>query len=312
MSILPKLVWHYGEPFADPSAVPTYCVSELARRSVTVALNGDGGDEDFFGYTRYPAVNALQRMDNVPIGLRSFAAKALSALPLLQERKRSRMLEFLQEVNQPSSKRYEFTIAYFSDRDKREGYGEAMAEHLDASALSLLDPYFSEHPDMVAGARWADIHTYLPDDLMVKVDVASMANSLECRSPFLDHVLMEWAMTIPRDVHMGGGETKMLLKKAMEPYLPHEVLYRSKMGFGCPVDHWLRDEIKELAYDTLLSDRCRARGLFSPDYVEKMLDDHCSGAANHHTRLWALLMLELWYSTWIDASQESLSHRPAA
>lgn len=312
ISILPRLVWHYGEPFADPSAVPTYCVSQLARRSVTVALNGDGGDECFFGYTRYPAVNALRHLDHIPKPLRLCAARVLEALPLLPKRKRDRAIQLLAEFNLPASKRYEFTIAYFSDRDKQLCYGDAMAEHLSDNALSILDPYFSQASDIVSGARWADIHTYLPDDLMVKVDVASMAHGLESRSPFLDHTLLEWAMTIPMSIHMESGETKMLLKKAMEPFLPHEVLYRPKMGFGCPVDHWLKNEIKELAYDTLLSQKCRGRGLFKSDYVEKMLDEHCSGKNDHHTRLWALLMLEMWFQTWIDPPPEALRSHSAA
>lgn len=316
VSILPKLVWHYGEPFADPSAIPTYYVSELARRKVTVALNGDGGDENFFGYDRYPAVQSLPQFSGIPAPLRRLAAAALkrkpSWLPNGHQQRLSRLEALLDEVSRPSSQRYAFTIAYFMDSDKRLGYADALSDATDASALDLLEPYFAEADTMTTGAHWADLHTYLPDDLMVKVDVASMAHSLESRSPFLDHELMEWAATIPEDVHIPGGETKMLLKRALEPYLPREVLYRKKMGFGCPVDVWLRGEMKELAYDTLLSERFRSRGLFRPDYVQELLDSHCSGAADHHTRLWAMLMLELWFSAWIDVPVEAAIQTPAA
>ena len=163
-----------------------------------------------------------------------------------------------------------------------------------------------------AGANRADFHTYLPDDLMVKVDVASMAHGLETRSPLLDHVLLEWAARIPPEIKMAGGRTKALFKAAMAPYLPREILRRKKMGFGCPIDQWLRRELKELAYDTLLAPAARERGLMRPDYVRNLLDEHCAYRANHHTRLWALLMLELWFQTWIDGAAASDAYRPAA
>src|SRR5712672_660744 len=132
------------------------------------------------------------------------------------------------------------------------------------------------------------------------------------RSPLLDHVLMEWAVGLPEEVKMARGVTKALFKSAMEPYLPAELLYRPKMGFSCPVDHWFRNEIQELAYDTLLSRSARQRGLFRPDYVQRLLDEHCGFTRDHHTRLWALLMLELWFRMWIDAPAEAEILRPAA
>jgi asparagine synthase (glutamine-hydrolysing) len=217
----------------------------------------------------------------------------------------------LQAPERQPSRRYAFTIVYFNDLDKAAGYGPAMADALGGSVLDLLEPYFAAAPSLVSGANWADIHTYLPDDLMVKVDVASMAHGLESRSPLLDHVLMEWAAGIPEQSKIGGGETKALFKRAMEPYLPKELLYRPKMGFGCPVDHWFRNELKAMAYDTLLSQSAVQRGLFRPDYVRRLLDEHCGTVRDHHTRLWALLMLELWFRTWIDAPGEAVL-RPAA
>jgi asparagine synthase (glutamine-hydrolysing) len=187
-----------------------------------------------------------------------------------------------------------------------------MAAACDGSVLDLLEPYFAEAPGLVSGANWADLHTYLPDDLMVKVDVASMAHGLETRSPLLDHVLLEWAARIPAEVKMAGGRTKALFKAAMAPYLPREILHRKKMGFGCPIDQWLRGELRDLAHDTLLGPQARARGMFRPAYVETMLHEHCAGVRNHHTRLWALLMLELWFRMWIDGSAASEAYRPAA
>ena len=314
VAVLPRLVWHYGEPFADPSAIPTYYVSEMARRKVKVALNGDGGDECFLGYNRYKAMRLVSRLDRMPrwsvVGLEQLLAVAPSAA---QRRfKIPRIREVLQAREEQPGRRYGFTLVSFTDRDKQEGYSEAMRVQLERSALDFLEPYFEEADGLVAGANWADIHTYLPDDLMVKVDVASMAHGLESRSPLLDHVLMEWAVDLPERVKMERGLTKALLKSAMEPYLPADLLYRPKMGFGCPIDHWFRNELKELAYDTLLSQHARERGLFRPDYVRLLLDEHCSLAHDHHTRLWALLMLELWFRMWIDTTAETAILRPAA
>ncbi len=316
IEVIPKLVWHYGEPFADSSAVPTYYVSQIARRKVTVALNGDGGDEAFMGYGRYDTARRISRFDGMPPALRRLARAGIPRLPSAVHRRYGNRLSAFADLiagsDQRPSQRYAFTICYFMDFQKKQGYSEAMSEFLSGSVLDLLEPYFAASPTLVSGANYADIHTYLPDDLMVKVDIASMAHGLEARSPLLDHVLMEWAMTIPEHVKMAGGVTKALFKKAMEPYLPRELLYRPKMGFGCPVDHWFRAELKDMAYDVLLSDAASQRDIFRKDYVKQLLDEHVSGAGGHSTRLWALLMLELWFRMWIDQPAEAALAQPAA
>jgi asparagine synthase (glutamine-hydrolysing) len=314
VAILPRLVWHYGEPFADPSAVPTYYVSEMARRTVTVALNGDGGDEAFLGYSRYQAMRYLARLDRLPQWSRSALDGLLAWMPAgLQRRLRiPRIRDMLRAAADQPAQRYGGTITFFADADKARGYGEAMRRRLGNSALDLFEPYFAAAGSLLAGANWADLHTYLPDDLLVKVDVASMAHGLEARSPLLDHVLLEWAARIPAEVRMAGGMTKALLKRAMAPYLPAPILRRRKMGFGMPIDRWFRDELREFAHDTLLSRSARERGLLRPAYVKLLLDEHCAGRRNHHTRLWALLMLELWFRMWIDAPAASAVVRPAA
>jgi asparagine synthase (glutamine-hydrolysing) len=313
VAVLPRLVWHYGEPFADPSAIPTYYVAELARRYVTVALNGDGGDECFLGYNRYRAMRHMARLDKMPRWSQTGLGHLLALAPRSAQRRFRirRIRALLQAGKGQPGRRYSFTLAAFTDDDKQQGYGEAMGESTQ-SAFDLLDPYFAETESLVAGANRADLHTYLPDDLMVKVNVAGMAHGLECRSPLLDHVLIEWAASLPDHIRMARGLTKALFKSAMEPYLPAELLYRPKMGFGCPVDHWFRCELKELAYDTLLSQSARQRGVFRPDYVRLLLDQHCSGVRDHQTRLWALLMLELWFRMWIDTPAETAILRPAA
>jgi asparagine synthase (glutamine-hydrolysing) len=164
----------------------------------------------------------------------------------------------------------------------------------------LLDPYFAAAGSMTEGASWADIHTYLPDDLLVKVDVASMAFGLECRAPFLDVDLIEWVSTLPIEVRLSGGELKGLLKEAVSPLLPESIIQRPKMGFGAPIDYWLRKEFFDMAHDVLTSEAARGRGLFKQGYAEALLEEHRTGKRLNHTRLWAMLMLELWFQMWID------------
>jgi asparagine synthase (glutamine-hydrolysing) len=309
IEILPKLIWHYNEPFADPSAVPTYYLSEIAKQHVTVALNGDGGDESFLGYGRYKQCLQTEWISRLPHSLRRFSTHLAKAIPLSMERYRILRVarRWLTHVSEKDSRRYAPSMAYFFEQDKISGYDERLIPYLRSSSLDLLERYFAQSPSFVGGAAWADIHTYLPDDLLVKVDIASMAHGLEARSPLLDHTLMEWAASIPSAQKMVNGETKSILKSAMEPFLPHEVLYRPKMGFGLPIDHWLRAEMKDFAYDTLLSARARQRGLVKPEFVRTMLDEHRAGVRSHHTRLWALLMLELWFEMWIDPVEPPLA-----
>ncbi len=314
VAVLPRLVWHYGEPFADPSAVPTWYVAEMARRDVTVALTGDGGDECFLGYGRYKAMHWLAQLDRLPAAARAGIARLLGIAPSgLQRRfKLGRIRGVLTAPVSSPARRYLPTIAFFADGDKDAGYGEAMRGLLAHPVADLLAPYFGAARSLVGGANNADIHTYLPDDLMVKVDVAGMAHGLEVRSPLLDHELVEWAAALPETVRMKRGALKALFKSAMEPYLPREVLYRPKRGFGCPIDRWFRSELKEMAYDVLLSQSARQRGLFRPDYVRRLLDEHCAGRFDHQNRLWALLMLESWFRMWIDAPAAAAVLAPAA
>ena len=317
VAILPRLVWHYGEPFADPSAIPTYYVSQMARRHVTVALNGDGGDEAFLGYARYQAMRHLDRLDRLPVAGPDGAWRGCARWRRPASARRLRLAADPRHAR--SADRAAGAALCRRDRvfrRPRQG-GRAMARRCGRSwrvRRSICWRPISPTPtSLVAGANRADFHTYLPDDLMVKVDVASMAHGLETRSPLLDHVLLEWAARIPPEIKMAGGRTKALFKAAMAPYLPAAILRRKKMGFGCPIDQWLRRELKELAYDTLLAPAARERGVMRPDYVKRLLDEHCTYRANHHTRLWALLMLELWFRTWIDGAAASeptaLRHR---
>ena len=305
VSLLPKLVWHYGEPFADSSAIPTFCLAELARGSVTVALAGDGGDEVFLGYERYLAARLAGRYDWLPAGVRRVVSGLAAVLPGGSGRSNAtRLRRFAQALPLGPIVRYGQWLGVFSDGQKARLYEPAYSARLDAAAsLSLLETRYrsSDAADVAEALTHTDVETYLPDDLLVKVDIASMAVSLEVRSPLLDHQLVEFAAALPVDLKLRGLTQKYLLREVMRGVLPPAILKRRKMGFGVPIDRWFRHELRDMAYDVLLDRTSRERGLFRPAAVRAYLDAHVRGRAHHHARLWSLLMLELWHRTFIDA-----------
>jgi asparagine synthase (glutamine-hydrolysing) len=211
------------------------------------------------------------------------------------------------------SRRYAAPMAYFRDLDKRMGYGPALAPYAGKSTLDLWQRYFDEAPGAVAGAAWADLNTYLPDDILVKLDVAAMAHGLEARCPFLDLDLVREVAALPASVRMKAGALKGLMKEALAPLVPAEILARPKMGFGLPIQEWLQGPLAGLVEDTILSPRFAARGLVRPEFVRRMVAEHRAGRMFHHPRLWALLVLELWHRSWIDpAAPPSAPRREAA
>jgi asparagine synthase (glutamine-hydrolysing) len=316
-AILPSLAWHYDEPFADSSAVPTYYVAQMTRRYVTVALNGDAGDENFGGYERYVANLLAASFDRWPgAGLvRRAVRSGLRAWPgpgrgrtLL-----SRGRRFLEGLADPQERRYARWLCHFyGDRKAELCTPEFRAAGGGDSLEPMLAAYReSDAPDFADATMGVDVALYLPDDLLVKVDIASMAHSLEARSPFLDHEFMEFAATIPSDLKVRGRTTKYILKRALRELLPESILQRPKMGFGVPIGQWLRHELQELAHDTLLGSRCLGRGYFHREALERLLDEHTRGKANWHYLLWTLLMLELWHRTYVDGDGELAGQRRA-
>lgn len=308
VEVLPKLVWHYNEPFADPSAIPTYYVSKLARQHVTVVLNGDGGDENFAGYGRYRAnafSQAVHRFFPTPL------AKVMLPMAMLLPHGKGpdnffwKVKRFLQEYVKCPELRNAGWLCHFSPEKKEEIYTPEFAAQVcgsDSFEL-ILDRYReAQAASFIDKTLYADVMMYLPDCLLVKVDIASMANSLEARSPFLDHELMEFAARIPADLKLKGRTTKYILKEALRGMLPDDVLFRPKMGFGVPLDCWFRNELREMAYDTLLGRRAVERGYFNRDYVKRLLDEHVSGKWNWQYHIYDLLMLELWHNTFIDTN----------
>ncbi|MGW0884073.1 asparagine synthase (glutamine-hydrolyzing) [Streptomyces sp. NPDC002671] len=309
LDILPTLAWYFDEPFADSSAIPSFYVAKLSRQHVTVALNGDGGDESFGGYTRYARA---ARMDRFRVhraahpALRHLGRTLLASGAAGSHRRRAGLA--LTMLGETSQRRYARMMSYFMPEQKQDLYTEQLREATSGSdSYDLLEQAFraSHAVSRINQLMDVDVNSYLPGDLLVKVDITTMANSLEARSPFLDHHVMEWAARLPAELKVRGGTTKYLLKKALEDWLPHEVLYRPKQGFGVPLAHWLRTDLKDVAWDVLTDRTAVDRGFFRPDAVRTMLVEHEAGA-NHARRIWALMQFELWHRRFVDQPRSEL------
>ncbi len=303
LEVLPKLVRHYGEPFADSSAVPTYYLSQMTRSRVTVALNGDGGDESFAGYERYLGNRLAERLRMLP-GSSLVARRIARMLPTSVNPKSRwrRAYRFLSVATQDMPERYGNWIGYFNSRAKRALYSGEFRQSLNGShPEDWMAELFEEAKwaDAVDVAMAVDVASYLPYDLLVKVDIASMANGLEARSPFLDHEVMEFAARLPANLKLRGRSSKYLLRRAFVELLPIENVDRRKMGFGVPVGEWFRGELKELLRDSLLSVEAGQRGYFDPKVVAGMVKEHLEGGADHSAQLWSLMMLELWHREFV-------------
>lgn len=306
LEILPKLVWHYDEPFADSSAIPTWYVAQLTRQHVTVALSGDGGDELFAGYPRYQAATLGQWLDRLR-PLRSLLGagfwQRLPASPR-QKSKVRQFKRFSEALGMSPSRRYLDWVSTFHVARRATLYCESFLERLPnvdphqflAAALQTAD-----RRDPVTAITLADLQTYLPCDLMTKVDIASMAHSLECRQPFLDVRCVELAASLPMQWKLRRGRGKRILRRAFGDLLPAEIWTRRKMGFGVPLDHWFRHELRAMAHDVLLDQTARGRGLFREESVAEMIRQHESSEFDHAYRLWALLFLELWMREWCNS-----------
>ena len=305
VQILPLLVRAYDEPFADHSSVPSYYVARETRRHVTVALNGDGGDEGFAGYKSYLPCQIYRVTDRVPLPLRRALASAANlAQPLLGGFDLPRRVAgFVARLAQPPLERYAHTRTIFAADHKADLYTPELA-----AAVRALDPLeivrtpfeSGSMPTLLDRMLAADLETYLPDTLLPKMDIASMANSLEARSPFLDHVLLEFAARVPARLKLRGLTLKYILRRAARRYLPPEILKRPKQGFALPVRPWLRGELHQYARGVLLDRRAPGRGHFRPEGVRRLLDEHAAGTRDHGLRLWGLLMLELWHRIFVD------------
>lgn len=298
----------YDEPYADSSAIPTYRVCQLARKRVTVALSGDGGDESFGGYRRYRLHLMEERMRGaLPAGIRQplfgvlgriypkadWAPRIFRAKTTFEGMARNSVEAYFHSV---SILRGPMRERLFSPTLRRElaGYDARSVFDRHAANAGTEDP--------LALIQYLDLKTYLVGDINTKVDRASMAHSLEVREPLMDHELVEWLGTLPSNLKVRGQEGKYLLKKAMEPMLPHEVLYRPKMGFAVPLARWFRGPLRDRVREAVLGDRLLSTGWFEPGYLRTLVDDHQSGARDYSAPLWTLLMFEAFLRNVADGA----------
>jgi asparagine synthase (glutamine-hydrolysing) len=310
VEIVPKIVRHYGEPFADSSAIPSFYLSELTRRHVTVALNGDGGDESFGGYTRYVANALAGRLDRIPAPARRAIGAAAARLPeggsVSSVRSRARRLGGALALD--AAGRYARYMAWFDAGQRRDFYAPQFAADRGAAGMDAIADSWAatSGASVVDKMLEVDVDTYLAGDLIPKVDIATMAYALEARSPFLDHELMQLAASIPADLKVRGSQKKWILREALRGWLPGDLLDRPKQGFSVPLSAWLRTDLRSWAHDVLLDPGTLGRGYFRPEAVQGLLDRHEAGADADDQRIWSLLMLELWHREYIDASAVDL------
>ena len=313
--VIPKLPEIYDEPFADSSAIPTFLVCQIARSQVTVALSGDGGDEQFSGYVRYWSTQTMATgFQRIPQSFREFLALLFRRIPPAWVEKaytplREILPQRLQVANFPD--KWEKLLAQMSSTELQELYRMTIClwskeELYGLTRASLSEGIFeevfrqTEGWPVLARLMRVDQKTYLPDAMLTKVDRASMAVSLEVRVPLLDHRVVEYTSTLPDSLKYRNGTGKYLLKRLLARYVPPYLFERPKMGFGVPIDRWFRNELKDLLLDYLSPERIKKEGLFDEALVEKKIEEHLSGRANHQYRLWSLLMWEMWRDRWLN------------
>ena len=294
--LIDDIVWHYDQPFGDSSAIPSFHVARITRPHVTVVLNGDGGDESFAGYDRY-RLSRYREYFRLPQAVRM----TLQAVARPVSRYLGRGQRLLQTRVRDPFDAYFATLVHLHPERKSWLYREDFLADMSQMPSPPLNYMRStRHAALLDSMLDCDVNNYLPDDLLVKMDVATMAYSLEARSPFLDHKVMEFMARIPASLKLRRGDSKHLLKSSLRGILPDAIIDRPKMGFGVPLGGWLRGSLKELLLDTVLSDRARARGYFKPEAVKEMVDTHLAGSNRFQYQLWDLLLLERWHRMFID------------
>ncbi len=303
VDVIDKLVWHFDEPFGDSSAVPTWYLSELTRKEVTVALSGDGGDELFAGYDRYRALWLSSRLLKM-MPIHKFPGVSLVQRLPDSDRQRSlprRAKRFLEALGQPTARRYLNWLQIFPESLRASLYTDDYVATLPGD-----DPYDflaaawqrSEGRDVVTRASTADVLTYLSCDLMTKVDIASMAHGLEVRQPLLDYRVVELAAAMPVEFKFRGRRGKLILEETFGSMIPKSIFRRKKMGFGIPIGGWFRNELKPMVHDTILADDARISAYFRREAIAELVHAHESSKHNHGYRLWNLLILEKWLRRW--------------
>lgn len=305
LELTEKLVGFLDEPFGDFSIFPTYLVSKMARKHVTVSLSGDGGDELFAGYDTYIADKAARAYERIPGALRrSLIEPLLDRIPPTDKKKGlvNRAKRFVEGMHLPADLEHARWMIFLQEAEKSRLYSRDVQDVLNGTdSFEFIRRYFRhvKTTDSLNRQLYADIKTYLVDDILVKVDRMSMATSLEARVPFLDHRFVEFTGTIPSRLKLQGKNTKYLLKKAMGAILPREILNRGKEGFSIPIKNWLKGDLKTLMLDVLHPEKVKNEGFFNADYIEQLKNEHLSGKENHSHRLWALMVFEIWQELYL-------------
>ena len=299
---LPRLVWHQDEPVSEPAAIPTYLVSQLARKSVTVVLTGEGGDELFAGYPKYAADPAARRIAGLPGPLRSLLIDhVIDRLPFGFRKLQvvGRSARFRDEPERLAA-----WFAGFAGDERTKLLGPALAGH-DGAAVRAFETALEASTARRPLDRMLDVdlRLWLGDDLLPKMDKMSMAASLEARVPLLDHELLEWAARLPQRLKVRRLEGKVLLKRLARQWLPPEIVDRPKVGFTVPLSPWFRGPLRELVADTLLSPTCMQRGYYRPEVLRAVVEDHLEGRRDRARELWTLLTLELWHRRFVDRAE---------
>jgi asparagine synthase (glutamine-hydrolysing) len=310
LELIPRIVRHYGEPFADDSALPSFYLAEMARQHVTVALNGDGGDESFGGYPRYTVNAASAQLERIPRGVRRLIASAGLRIPDSGtiDSWPSRLRRASETLPLDGPDRYVAYMTHLNGLRRERLYTAEYRELVGhSSAAEVMQRCWRDSPagSIVDVMLDVDVQTYLPDDLLVKMDIATMASSLEARSPLLDHELMEFAASLPPELKVRGRERKVVLRSALRGWVPDAILDAPKRGFRLPLGDWLRGELRSLARDVLLDEQTTGRGWFREEYVRELLDRHDASVQDHSQGIWTLLMFELWHREFVDGAQTS-------
>jgi asparagine synthase (glutamine-hydrolysing) len=300
VNVLPRLAWQFDEPFADASAIPTYCVAKITRDHVTVALSGDGGDESFAGYRRHAeAARMHDWADSTPLAM----LKPLMRILGRARGEGARGKAFFETLGMDRIERYHRLMTF----ERPDGLRRLLCDDVFPGEGARVTPRFFhdlvrgvDADDYVSQMQQLDIRHYLPEDILTKVDRTSMLTALETRVPLLDHVFMEEVARIPSALKLRKGEGKYIFKEAMRPSLPEAVVTRRKMGFGVPLGKWLRNELRDLTWDVLCSPRARQRGMLRGDAVERLLSRHSAGGRDYSAQVWSVLCFELWCRTWVD------------
>jgi asparagine synthase (glutamine-hydrolysing) len=301
VELVGELAWHFDEPFADPSALPTFMVSKMARDFVTVVLSGDGGDELFAGYTRYVTDKKRRGLEKLPRIVRQNLLKPLSvSLPHGAKGK-----NYLYNISLEAIERYIDSVSHFGKLGKNSLYSRDFLANQNGN-FGKSEEVFRKIAESVSTGNptdnllYLDSKTYLPADILTKVDRMSMASSLEARVPLLDHKLIEFVTQIPTDLKLKGSETKYIFRKAVHGIVPDEILNRPKQGFGVPLNEWINLQLKDKIRETLSERKTVERGYFDAKYIKILLDEHAAKRRDHSHSLWILYMLELWHRQFLD------------